>query len=341
MGRRLWFAVASLAGVLFAVSAQAETGALAASGLEGLGWLGPLGISPLFTLAVMGISGLIGLGSVPAGLTAVSHPALVLLTGLGAAGLHIGRSSKLSKPLAEIAGLGESAIAVFAVLALAAGAPGLVEGLVILVAGLLVVTVVSVVRTALDLLTWLTPLPFVDAGLQLAKVGAAALLAFAAVVSWPVAAGLNALLFAATVSTARASVRALRFGFTLVSDLVRRPRLPLPRDPVVEADIGPLTAFALNVPGLKRRSAVELELRAGRWFLTGHGEARPLGDGPTVKACPTWAGIEFTVGEAVVLLPPRYRPHLDTLVRETGAVAASRSWFATSARGLPTPVQDR
>ena len=92
-----------------ALAAQGAAGAVAAASLvKSASVVGPLGISPFFALAGFGLAASLGVWSLPAGLESFGHPAvwigLVLLGGL----LQFGRSTKLTKPLAETLGAGES-----------------------------------------------------------------------------------------------------------------------------------------------------------------------------------------------------------------------------------------
>jgi hypothetical protein len=208
-----------------------------------------------------------------------------------------------------------------------------VDGALFILAATSAIAALLVLRTALDVMIWLSPFPFVDAGFQALKLGVTGVLLGAAILLPAVALVLNLLILAATFVFVRWAIRSARFGLTIVYDLtLGRRRIPaLPRDPVAEGDLGPFTCFALEAPGLPRRAPAALELRAGRWFLVGAGPGgprsadTPLGDGDEATVTPTWAGVELSVGEAVVLLPPRYRRLLDELRRETRAELGERA----------------
>ena len=312
--------------------------------------LGPIGISPFVALAGLGLADALGLYTMPTGLSPFAHPLAVVFVGLLALGLHVGRSSKLTKPLAETAGLFESLVAVVAACAVAlpqlSGTgpkeAGLVDGLLFVSAAASGVLALAVLRTALDVMIWLSPFPFVDAAFQLFKLMVTALLIVAAILAPPVAIVLNGLILVATFFTVRWAVRTLRFGLTIAYDLtlgrLQGGSLVLPRDRVVPSDIGPLRCFALDVPGFSRRAPAHLELRAGRWFLVRDSSdeaGTPLGDAVGAVLTPTWAGLELVVGTGTVLILPRYR-RFETELRTVSRAVQGSSARSTALRPSAT-----
>lgn len=279
---------------------------------------GALGLSPFLALAGLGLLDALEVWTLPSGLSAFGHPLLVALNGLIAFALHSGRSSKLTKPLAEIAGLGESAFAL--VVAGAAAAPVFAEsaltGSLFMVVSVAAVASLIALRTASDVLVWLSPFPFVDGAFQTAKAGALGLLITAAVLSPPVAVALTVLGAVGAGWVLSWTYRSLRFGLTLLGDLTwarSKALSSVPRDEVIDGDLGPFEGFIVRRPGSTRHAPAKVELRAGRWFLLGAGRSTdpgqdaPLGDGYQSELRSTWAGLELEVGDAVILLPPRYR----------------------------------
>ncbi|MCB9653750.1 MAG: hypothetical protein H6729_06430 [Deltaproteobacteria bacterium] len=321
---------------------------------------GPLGIDPLLAMAMFGLAGWLGIWTPPPGMRAFTMiwvwVTLILLALL----LKLGRSSKFTKPFTEaVAGPLESGgglvVAGAMVHAFANPQPsatveaGLVQG------GLLMIMVVSsvgaimVLRTALDILIWLSPIPFVDFLFQVAKtiltIGLVALAIF-----FPTAAVvINVLIILTTAVLVGWATRAATWGLSIVWDLTvgrfSRPST-LPRDAVVAEDIGPLSAFVVEVGSLPRRSACQLELRAGRWFL--HKQRalrkpveRPLGDASRCTFATGWTGTVIALPEGRILLPPRYNHLIATLARETGAALAddraARSDLRTALNLRATP----
>lgn len=328
-GYALLFAAAALL-----VAAPAQAGDGGSTTVEAVALLAPLGISPFFALAGLGLADAAGVYALPSSITGFQHPALIAAMVLLGLGLHFGRSTKLTKPFAEAAGVGESLFALVIALVAAAGSSsaGPVVGpaeasvagtLVWLTAGISALSLILVLRTALDILIWLSPFPFVDALFQLLKVILTlALVVAAAFAPWlAVAMGL-----ALVVSTALGlswALRTLRFGATVLWDLTLGRGATLaeaPRDEVVAQDIGPFRAFAVDLPKSRLRAPLWVELRAGRWVALAAPDAiegRALGDAERCSFRRTWAGTELSAPGGTVLLPPRYR----RITRELAAEA--------------------
>lgn len=138
-----------------------------------------LGISPLVALAAMGLMAYAGHLQLPPALALLDEPALFV--GLFALGLllQFGKSSKLTRPLAETVGTGESLMAVavaFLVFMAENQAVATVQTLGVGSFGLALsaactVTAILLVRTLLDLMIWLSPVPLIDASFEAAKTG--------------------------------------------------------------------------------------------------------------------------------------------------------------------------
>ncbi len=339
--RRFWVIAAAIACfVLFVgsqVAARRASGAFVESSLQALAILGPLGLSPFISLGVLGALTHLGVMA-PAGLGLFAHPLVFLGSLMLGVGFLTGRSAKLSKPLVELLGIGESVFVVgvaFVVLLqpFFQAAPPRAGGLAAatgLVLGMALVLAVVVVRTSLDIITWLTPIPTVDAWFQGLKILIAMGFIWAASASSMAAILLNLGLLLLCSFFLGWAVRTLRFGVTAGWDVSQRmlgrltTRTSLPRDEVMPSDIGPLVAFAQDLEGLKRRSPIELELKAGRWFANESRRspkkpARPLGDDCQALFLKSWTGTQLCLPGGRVFLPARYNHLIDELAVETKA----------------------
>lgn len=308
----------------------------AASMLKSASMIGPLGISPFFALAGFGLAGQLGVWTPPAGLELFSHPAvwvsLILLGGI----LQFGRSAKLTKPLAEALGTGESVFAIIATImvmvphlqlgASPVATAGFTSGALLLVAAVSGVTALIVVRTALDVIIWLSPFPFVDGLFQLVKLAFTLGLVLLAVLFPAAAIVVNLVILVAAIFLVRWALRTAVFGATVGYDLTVgrfRDKVPMPHDPTVHSDLGPFDAFVLDVPGHAKRRAASVEMDAGRWFLkfprAGRGEGKTsLGDDHELRLTPGLLGLELSGPSGRVLLPPRYKHLAAQIVQQTG-----------------------
>lgn len=347
--------VAVLGPEAWAAKAAAAGSASAAAGLvKSASMIGPLGISPFLALAAFGIAGALGLWELPPGLEILGHAAMFIVLALLGLLLQFGRSTKLTKPLAEFLGTGESLFGVAAVVLLmaphmAAAEPvakaGIGTGILMLAAGLSALIALVIMRTALDVLIWLSPIPFVDGLFQLTKLVLTLALVGLAVVFPTAALVINVVLLVATAFLVRWALRTARFGATVVYDLTLgrlRGKVAMPRDPVVATDLGPFVVFALDVPDVRRRTRGSLEMDAGRWFLTiprklGKDRRRPLGDEHQATLAKTWMGLELSLPGTRVLLPPRYKHLYDEVLKETRIQAPTPG--AKAARRLPQAAQ--
>jgi hypothetical protein len=317
--------------------------------------IAPVGINPFVALSAFGLATYLELWQLPPTLSLLAHPAAwmsMLCLGLL---LTFGRSSKITKPLAELLGSGESLLALIAV-ALAvvpmfagtgeSAAPvaraGVVQGLLLVSAAALTVSVVLVVRTSFDILIWLSPFPVVDLLFQIAKLAITAVLVALALFAPIVALVVNLLVVIACLFVLRWSLRATRFGLLLVWDLslgrlwalsaLPRVEQPLPR-------IGPLKAFVIEGEGLATRQQVTLFFEEGLWSLCARGSA----DGANTRALSTQdqcalrrrlLGLELILPEHRLLLPPRYarfRRELEALTAGEDEAVTAASEFSPAA----------
>lgn len=311
--------------------------------LEVAALLVAVGVSPFLAVASFGLADVLGLGTLPDGLSAMAHPVSIVVSASLGAVLHSGRSSKFTKPFAELGGLVESAFAL--VVGLAATLPlisalGTGGAVAFALAVLTLLTLILAVRTSLDVLVWLTPLPFVDAAFQTTKLMVAGLLVAATLISPPAALVMAGAGLLGAGLLGRWAARGLRLGWTVLGDRTwRRGELRgIPRDEVVDGDLGPFDGFALDLPGVARHAPAQVELRAGRWFLIGAGPGgpttpdTPLGEGEHAVLARTWAGLELRIGERAVLLPPRYLPFTEQIREESRASPSPPAASSKSAR---------
>lgn len=348
--------VAVLGPEAWAAKAAAAGAATAAAGLvKSASMIGPLGISPFLALAAFGVAAALGIWELPPGLEILGHAAMFIALALLGLLLQFGRSTKLTKPLAELLGTGESLFGVAAVVLLMAphmtataepvAKAGIGAGILMLAAGLSALVAIVIMRTALDVLIWLSPIPFVDGLFQLAKLVLTLALVGLAVVFPAAAVVINLVLLVATAFLVRWALRTARFGATVAYDLTLgrlRGKVAMPRDPVVATDLGPFVVFALDVPDVRRRTRGSLEMDAGRWFLTvprklGKDRRRPLGDEHQATLTKTWMGLELSLPGTRVLLPSRYKHLYDEVLKETRIQAPTPG--AKAARRLPQAAQ--
>ena len=199
---------------------------------EAVAVLAPLGVSPFYAMAGLGLAAQFGLIDLPLGLVWLGHP--VTLACLVVAGLllHLGRSFKITKPVAESAGVGESILAVGMAIAMAAprlmenadsatAEAGVVDGLLLLTAMVSALVAIVVLRTALDIMIWLSPVPFIDGLFQAAKMALTGFFIVLAVLAPTAAVALNALFVLMTVFMVRWAVRVASQGLQLAYNLLR------------------------------------------------------------------------------------------------------------------------
>ncbi|MEM1026384.1 MAG: hypothetical protein AAGD10_14215 [Myxococcota bacterium] len=189
--------------------------------LEVVALLVPLGVSPLLGLAALGFLAQNELLQLPPGL-AWLHPGWVWasLAVLGLS-LHLGKSSKLTRPLAETLGTGESLLALLAAFSAVYAHPSVGalaseaafgSSLVSATAVALMLGTVLMLRAAFDLLIWLSPVPLIDGLFELAKAVLTLVLALLAVLAPAWALGFFALSLLFALLMARWMVRTLKRG---------------------------------------------------------------------------------------------------------------------------------
>ena len=219
----------------------------------------PLGINPFLAL------GLIGLGSfhfgmpLPSGLSFLAYPAAWAVLLVLAITLQVGRSFKITKPLVEVIGTTESLIGILALVAMffTDGAAVVfsatsqvysasVFGTTLMaIASVLALFVVILVRMGFDLLTWISPFPFVDGLLQSAKFLLTVVLITTAIFAPFLAIGANIALLGGTVFALRWLIRLGRFALTIA--LARLVAIVVPARIVIdEKEIGPIIAFHIR-----------------------------------------------------------------------------------------------
>jgi len=309
--------------------------------------VGPVGINPFLGLGGLGIAAWTGAWTPPATVGFVGHPAFWISALVLGVVIKFGRSFKLTKPIAEALGTGESVIGV-GVVAVAGLAILQESGVVrveqssVILASLLFVMVAStatllvVVRTAFDILVWLSPFPFVDLLFQALKAAATVVLLFMAVFAPGAAVVLNLLLIVAAALALRWAVRTTVFGVTVAGDLAfgwLRHDVELPRS---GSGLGPFKAFVLEIDGLPSRQRGELAFTGGQWQLNTRGlvgktESRPLGP---VAFSRGLMGDTVAGANGSVLLPPRYKHLVDELARETGATVVEAPGSSALAHSL-------
>ncbi|MBI4815664.1 MAG: hypothetical protein HY791_05390 [Deltaproteobacteria bacterium] len=307
--------------------------------------LGAVGINPLFALGLFGLLGALGAPSLPR-LEILSHPAV--FASFLALGLLItfGKSTKLGKPIAQTLGaFGELPIALIAAAlfmfpdshSLAAASAAVTHAgmgfdeilfwaVCVSALGSLVIVIL-----ALDILIWLSPFPFVDGIFEGVKLVATSVLVALAVFFPTLAMVLSLVILVVAALVVRWAVRAARFGLTVAWDgFIGRWSAPAPMPADEAIDLGPLSAFALRVPGTKKRQAGTLELEAGSWFFRperflGRSEPIRLGEANRSDVFQGWILAEVCVGDARVALTGRYLHLAEELARKSGARHTKRS----------------
>ncbi len=233
--------------------------------LTPLAALVPLGISPFLALGLFGAAAYFLGFALPATLVVLANPVIWAGLLVLAVLLKGGRSFKLTKPLAEMAGTSESLVGfvTFALMFLGEGvaaAPipvGVQEASVLGTAALAVAALsglvaVTVVRMGFDLLTWLSPIPLIDAALQLVKLVVTAVLVAVAVFLPALAVPVNAALLVGVVLAARWLLRVSRFVWAVVFDRAVGTFSPS-TVAVEEGRVGPIPAWAVTSEGGFRR----------------------------------------------------------------------------------------
>ena len=298
------------AGVAAQTLQDVEATRATAQALSPLAALVPLGVSPFLALGLFGAATDFTSFALPPSLDVLTlAPVWGTLLGLSVL-LHVGRSFKLIKPLAEMAGTTESLVAfvVMAMLLLAPETAGTLDpagmrdtvsgtgallgaggslaaspladvhqasilgGIVLGLAAVTGLVALILLRMAFDLLTWLSPIPFVDAGLQLVKLGVTALLVGVAIVLPTVAIGLNIALLVLMVLVARWVFRLSRFTATVLVDRLVGTFGPVTVE-VGEGYVEPVGAWVVSSQtGLPRFALVPVRWTSGAGWMAGAAE---------------------------------------------------------------------
>ena len=312
----------------------------------------PLGINPLMALAGFGVAAYWGHWSPPGGLEFIASPWIwgsFLLFGFL---MQFGRSFKLTKPLAELLGTGESLLAIASIgLAMLPAAminsgnvqqAGMLTNIGLMAFGLLSLGAVMILRAAFDFLIWISPFPFVDGLFQFIKLGLTAILILLAVMFPWAAFIVNIAIIVAALFMLRWAIRLSIFAGIITSDLTWRKMWnvteSLPLDSVESADLGPILVFAEKVKGRPKRARLHLSLINGRWMLAAYGKEEnftPLGEGKDLTFSETILGYSLGNPESRVFLPPRYKGLISEFSRRSGSgIDAQESGLAGGVRAV-------
>jgi hypothetical protein len=308
---------------------------VAAEALTPLAALVPLGVSPFLALGLFGAAAsFLGFG-LPASLAVLASPfvwgGLLVLAVL----LKGGRSFKLTKPLAEMAGTSESLVG-FVTLAMmllgggVAAAPppagpaeaSLLGTAALAVAALTGLVAITVVRMGFDLLTWLSPIPFVDALLQAVKLVVTVALVAVAVFLPVLALPLNVVLLVVAVLAARWLLRVSRFVWAVIVD--RAVGTFSPSMVAVEGrSVGPVSAWAVTSGAGFRRfapSALRWSAEAGWTGKPGTEWADDVDLGPSTEATLRRGllGTTLLTPRCRFFITARWGAAVDVLSSETG-----------------------
>lgn len=312
--------------------------------LSPLAILAPLGISPFLALGLMGVAGRYTQVALPPGL-GVIRSAPVWMTLLALAGLlKFGRSFKLTKPIAETFGTTESLAAVLALAAmclvprtaavapdvaaagpLAAGPLGTALLVVAATTGLLAIIVV---RMGFDLLTWLSPIPFIDAFLQFIKLIVTAAFVAVAVFLPGLAIALNIVALIAAIIAARWLMRLGRFSASVIWNGVAGRLWPAALARQEDGRVGPMRAFVLGGTGLPWLVEVDLWWADGDWLAARRFDLEKpwklLGGSAECSLNTGFAGTTLRAPAARLFLTPRFHAALPWLAKETGTPLVRR-----------------
>lgn len=236
--RRFAFVGSFLAGVWFWSTATASSAlepALAPAQLSFMAAIahatslaGPLGISPLLSIAMFGSGAALGVWPVPHALHFVSSPLVWIPIALLGLFFKFGRSFKVTKPFVKTAAHfvetpGGVAFITVSTAALSVGATSQATteagffgtGLLVFCAVSSLLAVI-IFRSALDILIWLSPIPFVDMFFEIAKTVLSVVLVLLAIFAPTAALVLNAIILLATALLVRSTARLARRGLVMI-----------------------------------------------------------------------------------------------------------------------------
>lgn len=312
----------------------------------------PLGINPLIALGALGFAAHGGHWKAPPGLEVLSLPwvwgTLLLLGFL----LKFGRSFKLTKPVAEFIGTSESVLGLISVGLVIWPATesivsthfqaGMASQFGLLAYGLLAYSVVCAMRTAFDILIWISPFPLVDAAFQGAKlVLTIGLLLLAIFFPW-VALFVNLFIVFASLLALRWALRLTQFASILIRDMVwRKNRMDLlPREDGLHAqnDFGPLMVFNVGHPDWPKRKKLYLWCVNGRWLVGAKPDldtARAQMESNGTVLSRGVLGYTLSMDEQKFFIPLRFEPLMNEIAVKSGArLEGFADSFKTSFAGL-------
>jgi hypothetical protein len=327
------------AGVAAQTMQDLEVTRATAEALSPLAALVPLGVSPFLALGLFGAATDFTSFALPPSLDVLTlAPVWGTLLGLSVL-LHVGRSFKLLKPLAEMAGTTESLVAfvVMGMLLLAPGGPAgaalgevqqasVLGGILLGIAAITGLVALVLLRMAFDFLTWLSPIPFVDAGLQLVKLGVTGLLVGVAIVLPSVAIGLNVALLVLMTLVARWVFRMSRFAAMVLLDRLVGTFGPVTLE-VGEGYVEPVTAWVVSSQtGLPRFALVPVRWTAGSGWMAGPlddpGESTWLGASGESTLSSGIMGTTVVTPRGTFFITARYRAAGRRLADATGTKLA-------------------
>jgi len=320
--------------------------------LSPLAVLAPLGISPFLALGLIGVATRFADLSLPPGLGILQFtPAWMALLALAIL-LKMGRSFKLTKPVAETFGTTESLVALLA-LATMLLAPGVgvsaqdivgsrspsllpstagVPSTALLVATALTgLAAIIVVRMGFDLLTWLSPIPFIDALLQFIKLVVTAVFVAVAIFLPGLAVALNVVALGAALIAGRWLYRLARFAARVIWDGVAGRLWPSAIERADDGRVGPVRAFVLSGSGLSWLGPLDVWWAGGDWLAARTFDLeepwKVLGTSAECRLDKGFAGTILRAPAARLFLTPRFHAALPSLAKETGTSVNRRVWL--------------
>ncbi|MBI2378753.1 MAG: hypothetical protein HYV07_32460 [Deltaproteobacteria bacterium] len=319
--------------------------------------LAALGVNPILALGLFGLFDFLGAPGLPR-LGFLGHPAVFLTLILFGLAIKVGKSTKITKPIAQTAdalgglplGVVAAGVAAFPLASAAvaslpqthvAAAVG-IDDLMIWAMWVSAMGSLAVLMLAFDVLIWLSPFPFVDAAFETVKLLTTLALVLLAVFAPTVAMVLSFILLLVAVLAVRWAIRAARFGLTMAYDATLgrlSPAMRLPKDPLMDEDVGPFEAFALDVPGQKRRAHGELSVKARTWVfqptgIFGRGKEIRIGETATTRVFEGWVACQLTVDRSTFVLTGRYRHLAEEIAKATGGDYQKRAGIREALIGL-------
>lgn len=337
-----------MASLLVSAVARADTGQTLQQASSLVAWLGPLGINPMLGLGAMGVTAWFGLSDLPSNLAFLSGP--IWWSVFFALGLLIqfGKSFKVTKPVAEFIGTGETilALAVFAgslAFPLTKSTPPLptqeaaVLGTALFFAGLALATLstIIIVRMALDILIWISPVPFIDLIFEVTKMALTAILVALAIFFPSAATAINVMLAVVALLLLRWALRIVRFGVSTAwwASLGRGQR------PDQLPESGRLHGYALRFPGRAFLQRVHLQVEDRGIAVAGSGSREALGEGTPLSWFSTPVGTLVQADGRSVLVSAQYGLVVQEAAARTGAELRSVGGTLKALWSKPSPIE--